>query len=106
MCELSERSWLIITSRFVMLVLDLNEMSSSVGRWLDSVILNCLVPASITSVLPETPRLHQKRNISGLYEVWYFMLDPGMCIPLDMMSHVYILRFCGGCHHYDGRVRS
>ena len=38
MCESSRRSWLIITQRF----LDVNEMPSSVGRWLDNVILNGL----------------------------------------------------------------
>ena len=47
------RSWLIITTRFLMQVLDVNEMPSCVGRWLDSVILNCLGPKSITSVLSE-----------------------------------------------------
>src|SRR4029434_1257366 len=52
MCESSRRSWLIITQKCVILVLDVNEMPSSVGRWLD-VILNCLGPTSITSVLSE-----------------------------------------------------
>ena len=53
MCESSRRSWLIITLRLLMLVIDVNETPSSVGRWLDSVILNCLGPTIITSVLSE-----------------------------------------------------
>ena len=36
-----------------MLVLGVNEMPLSVGRWLDSVILNCLGPTSITSASSE-----------------------------------------------------
>ena len=36
-----------------MLVIDVNETPSSVGRWLDSVLLNCLGPTSITSVFYE-----------------------------------------------------
>ena len=34
LCESSRRLWLIITLRLVVLVLDVNEMQSSVGRWL------------------------------------------------------------------------
>ena len=33
---------LIITPRCLILVLDVNEMPWSVGKWLDNVILNCL----------------------------------------------------------------
>src|SRR4029434_6351017 len=53
MCESRRTSWLIITPRFLILVLDVNQIPSSVGRWLDNVILNCLGPTSITSVLSE-----------------------------------------------------
>ena len=43
---------MIVTPRFLMLVLGVG-MPSSVGRWLDNVILNCLVPTSIASILSE-----------------------------------------------------
>src|SRR4029434_7995728 len=42
MCESSRKSWLIVTPRFLMLVLGVGK-PSSVGRWLDSVVLHCLV---------------------------------------------------------------
>ena len=35
------------------MLLDVNEMPSSVGSWLDNVILNCLGHTSMTSVLSE-----------------------------------------------------
>src|SRR4029434_8355524 len=47
MCESSRWSWLIVTPRFLILVLDVNEMPSSVCRWLDNVILNCLGPTRV-----------------------------------------------------------
>ena len=50
MCESSWRSWLIITARFLILLLDVKEMASSVGRWLDSVTIG---PTSITPFLSE-----------------------------------------------------
>ena len=43
----------MVTPRFLMLVLGVNEMPSSVGRWLDGLILNWLGPTSIISVLSE-----------------------------------------------------
>ena len=53
MCESGRRSWLIITLRLLVLVLDVNEVPLSAGRRLDNVIVNCLGPTSITSVLSE-----------------------------------------------------
>ena len=44
---------MIITPRFLILVLDVNKVPLSVGRCLDNVIDNCLGPTSITSVLSE-----------------------------------------------------
>ena len=63
-CELNRRSWLIITPRILILVLDVDEMPLSVGRWLESVILNCLRPTSITSVLSEL----KSRKLSAIQD--------------------------------------
>ena len=51
MCEWNERSQSIVTPRSLTLVLDVSEMPSSVSRQLDSVILKCLGPTTVTSVV-------------------------------------------------------
>ena len=48
MCKLNERSWSLVTPSSLTLVSDVSEMTLSVRRWEDGVILICLGPAIIS----------------------------------------------------------